>query len=778
MTSSGKFPFDWLNLIAVHAVSAQVVQQVAVRHQQKRRSLALVLMTALLILVSGVSWLAKLPSYIVAIPVILSGIIIGYAAKWTGFSEYTSPTHPERFQRSKTLWDWMQLLLIPVLIAAGGYWFQTQQHNTDTQIAYGQQQETILKTYLDDMSDLLLNHNLRKSKVGDEVSQVARERTLIALRRLQQGRDKTVLQFLQEASLIGIQNAVITLSNADLSGDDLSGADLSGTDLSGATLKSADLNGATLNGANLNDADLSGAHLSGAHWSGAHLDDASLNDASLNDADLSDASLNDADLSDAHLDDTFLNGADLVDASLNGATLNGADLSDAFLNGADLNSTDLSDARNLSQSQLNTVYKCPNGMLPTRLKCLYSPSVVTLTYWYTESPAETPTIRQLIRQFRQQNPGIRIKAVNMQFFVTRAAFIAAVHAGNAPDVLRSDISWVPRFASQGYLLKIDSHVSPSDNLSDYLRTPLRFDEYPQSNGHLYGLPQVTDFLALLYNKAELAKAGINSPPTTMADFETDAMKIVQSKAAPYGFETSGGSYYALPFLLAFGGGMIDQQNHILVNNARSVAGLTFLLKLQNTDQVMPPKVDFSTGYTDMVNDFKSGQTAMIFDGPYEVSNILTGSAFTGKTSNLGIAPIPMVPSGNQLRSPAGGQSYVISAGTKYPDAAYKFISFMSQTSNQAAIARANHTLPTRKSAYQDLGYKNSSCKLPDRGISPDPIISFYCIQDTAAFRPPIRQGAYLFDAFDSNIQAALDGTLNAHDALTAVHDAWEQLLVS
>jgi arabinogalactan oligomer/maltooligosaccharide transport system substrate-binding protein len=262
--------------------------------------------------------------------------------------------------------------------------------------------------------------------------------------------------------------------------------------------------------------------------------------------------------------------------------------------------------------------------------------VVTLTYWYTEAPAETPVIRQRIDQFQLQSPNIRIKSVNMPFLATQSAFITATQAGKAPDVLRSDIGWVTQFASQGYLYPIDSDVSQSD-LLNYLPTPLSYDRY---NGHLYGLPQVTDFLALLYNRAELAKVGFTSPPKTMADFETSARKIVQSKVAPYGFETAGGSYYALPFLWAFGGGMIDQHNHILVNNNGSVNGLSFLLQLQNTDKVMPAKVDFNNGYDNMVNDFKSGRTAMIFDGPYEVSNILTGSAFTGQSTNLGIAAIP------------------------------------------------------------------------------------------------------------------------------------------
>jgi arabinogalactan oligomer / maltooligosaccharide transport system substrate-binding protein len=385
---------------------------------------------------------------------------------------------------------------------------------------------------------------------------------------------------------------------------------------------------------------------------------------------------------------------------------------------------------------------------------------VTLTYWYTEGTSETPVITQLIQQFQQQNPNIKINAQYKPFGQTQTAFATAASAGKAPDILRSDVGWVTQFASLRYLLPIDSYVSQSDQ-SDYLAAPLSYDKY---NGHLYGLPQVTDFLALLYNKAELAKAGITSAPATMSDFEAAAIKIVQSKAAKYGFETAGASYFALPFLWAFGGGMIDPSNNILVNNAGSVAGLTFLLKLQNIDKVMPPKVDFNNGYNNMVNDLKSGQTAMIFDGPWEVSNILTGETFTGNTSNLGIAGIPTGP-GGQTGSPVGGQSYVIYAGTAHPAEAYKFISFMSSTASQIGIAKANHTLPTRNSAYQDPG------------VSSDPVISgYHAVQNTAVNRPVIPAGGQLFTDFDPNIQAALAGAKSPSVALNAVADAWKKLI--
>ena len=589
--------------------------------------------------------------------------------------------------------------------------------------------------------------------------------TLSTLRSLDADRNITVLQFLQEAHLIGIQHPVINLSNADLHNDDLTGADLSGVDLSGSNLTGTKLSNADLRAANLNYANLSSVELSGANLSDAYLRDATLTSADMDGAHLARTALTGALLGGANLTGADLGGTTLTGAWLAGAHLNGADLGDAHLNradlsgadlsGADLTDADLTDFAVLTQPQLDEVHSCTAAILSTGLICHHI-TTITLTYWYTESPAETPVIRMLIDRFERLYPYIKINAVNKPYFETEAAFTTAAQAGEAPDVLRSDVSWVTQFASQGYLLKIDPYTSQY-YLSDYLRAPLEYDTY---NGHLYGLPQVTDFLALLYNKTELKKAGISSPPATMADFEADAAKVVQSKAAAYGFETSGTSYYALPFLYAFGGGMLDQHNNILVNSQGSIAGLNFLLKLQNIDNVMPPTAG-SAG--SMVNDFMSGRTAMIFDGPYDVSEILADSAFRGKPNNLGIARIPTGPAG-QTGSPLGGQSYVISAGTAHPAEAYKFISFMNLTANQAAIARANHTLPTRQSAYQ-------------YGASSDPVISaFIAIKQTTVTRPLIPQEGHLFDDFDPNIEAALYGVQDPKSALNAVANAWKQLL--
>ena len=373
----------------------------------------------------------------------------------------------------------------------------------------------------------------------------------------------------------------------------------------------------------------------------------------------------------------------------------------------------------------------------------------------------------LIQEFEKNNPKIHINAVNVNYYQTETAFANAAAENKAPDVLRSDVGWVAQFAAKGYLLSIDPYTSQSDNLSDYLNSSLSYDYY---NKHYYGLPQVTDFLALLYNKEKLKKAtGTTSPPSNMRIFEEDAKKVVQTIPGTYGFETDGTAYNVLPFLYAFGGGMFDQHNNTVVSSTESVTGLEFLLTLQNIDKVTPKPVNFvNSTPSPIVTDFAAGRTAMIFSGPYNIRQILAGSGFKSNPDNLGIAPIPGCPprtSGcraGETGSPSGGQSYVISADTAHPIEAYKFISFMSSLASQVKIAMANGTLPTRKSAYKD--------------VSSNAIISaFGKYTSTARDRPATPQAGHLFDTFDPNIAAALDGVESPSAALNAVADAWKQL---
>ena len=127
------------------------------------------------------------------------------------------------------------------------------------------------------MAQLLTDKDqpLREAQPHDNLSVVARARTITALTRLDQRRKVNVLMFLYESGLIAKDRPVLDLREADLSRislfrDTLSKANLSGANLSGAfpwesNLTEADLSGANLSKANLGEANLIKAELYGTY---------------------------------------------------------------------------------------------------------------------------------------------------------------------------------------------------------------------------------------------------------------------------------------------------------------------------------------------------------------------------------------------------------------------------------------------------------------------------------------------------------------------------------
>jgi hypothetical protein len=156
-------------------------------------------------------------------PIVL--IVGGYWFKWqwTGFNAEVGP-NVQQYQPTKTLWDWLQLLgvlAIPLVVGLGTVWFTLQQGKVSDAETTDNQHEAALQAYIDKMSELLLKEHLRTSTEEEEVRQIARIRTLTVLRRLDAERKGSVIQFLQEAGLIKKEKAILDLTGADLRGADL-----------------------------------------------------------------------------------------------------------------------------------------------------------------------------------------------------------------------------------------------------------------------------------------------------------------------------------------------------------------------------------------------------------------------------------------------------------------------------------------------------------------------------------------------------------------------------
>jgi len=266
-------------------------------------------------------------------------------ADWTGFGESTDPV--DGYHRAKTLWDWMELLVVPVVLAVGALlfnWVQKKnelaivekQAQVEREIAEDRAQETALQGYLDRMTGLLLDRELSEAHEKSKIWAVARVRTLTVLQGLDERRRGVLLSFLYEADLINRDRSIIPLARANLSRANLHAFHLEGANLSQAKLYGVDLSDAEMQGVDLHQASLSNAKLFGADLREANLISAKLDGADLRMSRLHRAAMIGADLSRANLALAELNEADLTGACLEEADLSWANLTGAILVDVDL----------------------------------------------------------------------------------------------------------------------------------------------------------------------------------------------------------------------------------------------------------------------------------------------------------------------------------------------------------------------------------------------------------------------------------------------------------
>ena len=121
--------------------------------------------------------------------------------------------------QARTLWDWLPSI-IPAVLAFSVLWFNLsarknelriaeERSKSDRTIATDRNREDLLQSYIDRMTELLLEKGLRNSASNDEIRDIARTRTLTASRILDAKRKGLLLRFLFESALISGEDCIV-----------------------------------------------------------------------------------------------------------------------------------------------------------------------------------------------------------------------------------------------------------------------------------------------------------------------------------------------------------------------------------------------------------------------------------------------------------------------------------------------------------------------------------------------------------------------------------------
>lgn len=307
---------------------------------------------------------------------------------------------------------------------------------------------------------------------------------------------------------------------------------------------------------------------------------------------------------------------------------------------------------------------------------------VTVTFWTSYSTSETPTLEHvLIPAFEKANPNIVVKHVVFSHDDLYQKLLTSAMTNTLPDLVRSDITWVPTFAQGHVFAQLDGVMA------GFARTAKSV--YPGTlstnfyAGHYYGLPLDTNTRVMFANTDAFSKAGITSLPKTFADMLADAPLLKAQGIYLYGDGGTGG-WNVLPWFWSNGGGVTNAANTTAkgyINGPKSVAAVQFLTNLYKAGAI-PDTMLGASGGLSTYDGVAKGSYAMTLDGPW-MNPIWAGGYPSFKPVEA------LVPAGDAgSSSVVGGEDINIISRSKNKVAAMQFMRFMLSKSAQIALTKA------------------------------------------------------------------------------------------
>jgi uncharacterized protein YjbI with pentapeptide repeats len=257
---------------------------------------AFLIVVAIGLINDGYGFVTDMPWLRGILPLLLLLLIIANVAivsnwisnfKWSGFQK-------------KSFWDWLQLLIVPLMLALGAFYLNSAADFRDYQIAQERKQQEILTDYFSKMQGLIVETKKSKQTPGSKESNseerlltefrpTAQALTLSVLEQLDGKRKGKVIIYLAESQLITVDNnkpysqPEIELDGANLAGMVLNDVDqvetvdkkplgvaITGADMTESTIKNVRL----FVGSQLRESDFSRANLTDVYFTNAKMSQA------------------------------------------------------------------------------------------------------------------------------------------------------------------------------------------------------------------------------------------------------------------------------------------------------------------------------------------------------------------------------------------------------------------------------------------------------------------------------------------------------------------------
>lgn len=313
----------------------------------------------------------------------------------------------------------------------------------------------------------------------------------------------------------------------------------------------------------------------------------------------------------------------------------------------------------------------------------------TIRWWYHfDDPKASPSA--LIATFEQQNPGIKVQAESIPWggggdYDTR--LYTALIAGNGPDVAMVKLQNQPRLLEMDALMPLDARIGAWSGQADISDEIWKLSLAP--DGKRYYVPLQYVVLYLYVRQDWFARESL-AMPVSFDAFLKGARALTGGDRWGFGLRGgSGGHDFWATFVL---GGGAQLRKGGLVTPAALAANRWFI-DLYRTHHVAPPSAP-TDGFLQTVNNMKAGRTAMTIHHIGSANDMVTalGDAVTA-------IPVPRN-SQNDGWATFGDGSSAVFATASNPDAAWKWVEYLSSGEANPAFAKLSAQLPVTTSGLK------------------------------------------------------------------------------
>ncbi|MGE5481792.1 MAG: ABC transporter substrate-binding protein [Bacteroidota bacterium] len=315
---------------------------------------------------------------------------------------------------------------------------------------------------------------------------------------------------------------------------------------------------------------------------------------------------------------------------------------------------------------------------------------VQVRFWHIlGGEIERQALETAVAAFNRSQDTIEVVSTYVADGLTdNTKLLSAIVAGVGPDIYLIDRFTVPQRAHAELLLPVDAYIDRAGLRGQYLAFTLTESTY---EGKTYAFPLDTDSRGLYYRTDLFDEAGIDKPPTTIADLDVVAAKLTKLdgmgniRVAGFIPWAAEGSLYTWGWV--FGVQFYDEVRKRLLLDQRPL--------VDSLEWIRSYAVKY--GYDQLMDilllkqvPFASGDLAM------EVNHDLRIRYLNQLGVPYRVAPIPKYRN-NQYVTWSGGFALVIPKGSKHPDEAAKLAVFLTGPEGNELYTRLGGRLPVVKS---------------------------------------------------------------------------------